>query len=150
MAETVPALQASQAAGLDAPGLADQQLEQQKLNQLALAAQTAYQLPTDRRAIANIYNTGTMPGSPIQKFATKPRYKYRWFYNMFRTLTPPPGHNSRIYNKILKRPCLWEANGILCSRNWYYIRYGCVQDQDYGGGTIKKVQTWEHDGNRTG
>ena len=95
MAETVPALQATQAAGLDALGLADQQLEQQKLNQLALAAQTAYQLPTDRLTdIANIYGSiaGAMPGSPTQKFTPNPVVQgIGGFANMFRTLTPPPG-----------------------------------------------------------
>ena len=95
MAETVPALQASQVAGLDALGLADQQLEQQKLNQLALAAQTAYDLPTQRITdVANIYGSiaGAMPGSPTQKFTPNPVVQgIGGFANMYRTLTPPPG-----------------------------------------------------------
>ncbi len=95
MAETVPALQASQAVGLDALGLADQQLEQQKLNQLALAAQTAYDLPQQRITdVANIYGSiaGAMPGSPTQKFTPNPVVQgIGGFANMYRTLTPPPG-----------------------------------------------------------
>ena len=95
MAEQVPALQASQAAGLDALGLADQQLEQQKLNQLALAAQQAYQLPVDRITdVANLYGSiaGAMPGSPTQKFTPNPVVQgIGGFANMYRTLTPPPG-----------------------------------------------------------
>ena len=95
MAEQVPALQAAQAAGLDALGLADQQLEQQKLNQLALAAQQAYQLPVDRITdVANLYGSiaGAMPGSPTQKFTPNPVVQgIGGFANMYRTLTPPPG-----------------------------------------------------------
>ena len=95
MAEQVPALQSAQAAGLDALGLADQQLEQQKLNQLALAAQQAYQLPVDRITdVANLYGSiaGAMPGSPTQKFTPNPVVQgIGGFANMYRTLTPPPG-----------------------------------------------------------
>ena len=63
----VPAAQAQEAAGLEALGMADQQLEQQKLNQLALAAQQGYELPLQRITdVANIYGSvsGAMPGSP--------------------------------------------------------------------------------------
>ena len=100
MAQTVPQLQQAEAAGLEALGLQDQQLEQQKLNQLALAAQTAYQLPTDRITdIANIYGSiaGAMPGSPTQKFTPNPVVQgIGGFSNMFRTLTPPPGTQGSI------------------------------------------------------
>ena len=75
MMTQVPAAQAQEAAGLEALGMADQQLEQQKLNQLALAAQQGYQLPVDRLTdVANIYGSisGAMPGSPTQKFTSNP------------------------------------------------------------------------------
>ena len=95
MAQTVPGLQQTEAAGLEALGLQDQQLEQQKLNQLALAAQTAYDLPTQRITdVANIYGSiaGAMPGSPTQKFTPNPVVQgIGGFANMYRTLTPPPG-----------------------------------------------------------
>ena len=95
MAQTVPGLQQTEAAGLEALGLADQQLEQQKLNQLALAAQTAYDLPQQRITdVANIYGSiaGAMPGSPSQKFTPNPVVQgIGGFANMYRTLNPPPG-----------------------------------------------------------
>ena len=95
MAQTVPGLQQTEAAGLEALGLQDQQLEQQKLNQLALAAQQAYELPTQRITdVANIYGSiaGAMPGSPTQKFTPNPVVQgIGGFANMYRTLTPPPG-----------------------------------------------------------
>jgi hypothetical protein len=95
MAQTVPGLQQTEAAGLEALGLQDQQLEQQKLNQLALAAQQAYQLPVDRITdVANVYGTiaGAMPGSPTQKFTPNPVVQgIGGFANMYRTLNPPPG-----------------------------------------------------------
>ena len=56
-------------------GTTDQALEQQKLNQLALGAQSGYQLPMQRiQDVANIYGgiAGAMPGSPQQKFAPMP------------------------------------------------------------------------------
>ena len=95
MATQVPQLQQAEVAGLEALGLQDQQLEQQKLNQLALAAQTAYDLPTQRITdVANIYGSiaGAMPGSPTQKFTPNPVVQgIGGFANMYRTLTPPPG-----------------------------------------------------------
>ena len=75
MMTQVPAAQAQEAAGLEALGMADQQLEQQKLNQLALAAQQGYDLPVQRLTdVANIYGSiaGAMPGSPTQKFTPNP------------------------------------------------------------------------------
>ena len=96
MATQVPQLQQAEAAGLEALGLQDQQLEQQKLNNLALAAQQAYQLPVDRITdVANVYGTiaGAMPGSPTLKpFTPNPVVQgIGGFANMYRTLTPPPG-----------------------------------------------------------
>ena len=100
MAQTVPGLQQTEAAGLEALGLQDQQLEQQKLNQLALAAQTAYDLPQQRITdVANIYGSiaGAMPGSPTQKFTPNPVVQgIGGFANMYRTLTPPPGTTTTV------------------------------------------------------
>ena len=62
-------------AGLTAMGTTDQALEQQKLNQLALGAQSGYQLPMQRiQDVANIYGgiAGAMPGSPTQQFQPTP------------------------------------------------------------------------------
>ena len=62
-------------AGLEAVGAQAQALEQQKLNQLAAAGQTAYTLPMNRLTdVANIYGSiaGAMPGSPTQKFSPSP------------------------------------------------------------------------------
>jgi hypothetical protein len=56
-------------------GAEEQALEQQKLNQLATAQQTAYQLPMTRLTdVANIYGSvsGAMPGSPTQPFTQSP------------------------------------------------------------------------------
>ena len=102
MATQVPQLQAQEAAGLEALGMADQQLEQQKLNQLALAAQQGYQLPVDRLTdVANIYGSisGAMPGSPTQKFTPNPVVQgIGGFANMYSVLNDPnrraqPGQN---------------------------------------------------------
>ena len=93
MMTQVPAAQAQEAAGLEALGMADQQLEQQKLNQLALAAQQGYQLPVDRLTdVANIYGSisGAMPGSPIQKFTPNPVVQgIGGFANMYSVLNDP-------------------------------------------------------------
>ena len=93
MMTQVPAAQAQEAAGLEALGMANQQLEQQKLNQLALAAQQGYQLPVDRLTdVANIYGSisGAMPGSPTQKFTPNPVVQgIGGFANMWTTLNDP-------------------------------------------------------------
>ena len=102
MATQVPQLQATEAAGLEALGMADQQLEQQKLNQLALAAQQGYELPLQRITdVANIYGSvaGAMPGSPTQKFTPNPVVQgIGGFANMYSVLNDPnrraqPGQN---------------------------------------------------------
>ena len=102
MATQVPQLQSQEAAGLEALGMADQQLEQQKLNQLALAAQQGYQLPLDRITdVANIYGSvsGAMPGSPTQKFTPNPVVQgIGGFANMWSVMNDPnrraqPGAN---------------------------------------------------------
>ncbi len=89
----VPAAQAQEAAGLEALGMADQQLEQQKLNQLALAAQQGYELPLQRITdVANIYGSvsGAMPGSPTQKFVPNPVVQgIGGFANMYSVLNDP-------------------------------------------------------------
>ena len=93
MATQVPQLQATEAAGLEALGMADQQLEQQKLNQLALAAQQGYELPLQRITdVANIYGSisGAMPGSPTQKFVPNPVVQgIGGFANMWSVLNDP-------------------------------------------------------------
>ena len=93
MATQVPQLQATEAAGLEALGMADQQLEQQKLNQLALAAQQGYELPLQRITdVANIYGSvsGAMPGSPTQKFIPNPVVQgIGGFANMWSVLNDP-------------------------------------------------------------
>ena len=93
MATQVPQLQATEAAGLEALGMADQQLEQQKLNQLALAAQQGYELPLQRITdVANIYGSvsGAMPGSPTQKFTPNPVVQgIGGFANMWSVLNDP-------------------------------------------------------------
>jgi len=90
MAQFEPGLQAQGIAALEAVGAQDQALEQQKLNQLATAAQTAYTLPTSRIGdVANIYGSiaGAMPGSPQQKFAPNPFVTgIGGFANMYSTL----------------------------------------------------------------
>ena len=68
-------LQGQKIAGMEAVGAQAQALEQQKLNQLAAAGQTAYTLPMNRLTdVANIYGSiaGAMPGSPTQKFSPNP------------------------------------------------------------------------------
>jgi len=93
MMTQVPTVQAQEAAGLEALGMADQQLEQQKLNQLALAAQQGYDLPVQRLTdIANIYGSvaGAMPGSPTQKFVPNPVVQgIGGFANMYSVLNDP-------------------------------------------------------------
>ena len=93
MMTEVPAAQAQEAAGLEALGMADQQLEQQKLNQLALAAQQGYELPLQRITdVANIYGSvsGAMPGSPTQKFVPNPVVQgIGGFANMWSVLNDP-------------------------------------------------------------
>ena len=93
MMQGVPAAQATEAAGLEALGMADQQLEQQKLNQLALAAQQGYELPLQRITdVANIYGSvsGAMPGSPTQKFTPNPVVQgIGGFANMWSVLNDP-------------------------------------------------------------
>ena len=93
MATQVPQLQATEAAGLEALGMADQQLEQQKLNQLALAAQQGYDLPIQRLTdVANIYGSiaGAMPGSPTQKFTPNPVVQgIGGFANMYSVMNDP-------------------------------------------------------------
>ena len=109
MMQGVPAAQAQEAAGLEALGMADQQLEQQKLNQLALANQQAYELPLQRITdVANIYGTvsGAMPGSPTQKFTSSPMVQgIGGFANMYNTMggfqgfNPMGGYNQSNVNK---------------------------------------------------
>jgi len=75
MANFQTGLEAQGIAGLEAVGAQAQALEQQKLNQLAAAGQTAYTLPMNRLTdVANIYGSiaGAMPGSPTQKFTPSP------------------------------------------------------------------------------
>ena len=90
MATFVPGLQQQNIAAFDALGQQDQLLEQSKLNALAQANQSAYQLPLDRITdVANIYGTvsGAMPGSPTQKFAPNPLLTgIGGFANMYTTL----------------------------------------------------------------
>ena len=80
-------------AGLEAVGAQAQALEQQKLNQLAAAGQTAYTLPMNRLTdVANIYGSiaGAMPGSPTQKFSPSPvATGIGGFANMWQTLKNP-------------------------------------------------------------
>ena len=90
MATFVPGLQQQNIAAFDALGQQDQLLEQSKLNALAQANQSAYQLPLDRITdVANIYGTvsGAMPGSPTQKFTPNPLLTgIGGFANMYTTL----------------------------------------------------------------
>ena len=75
MAGFVPGLQQQQYQDVATLGAEEQALEQQKLNQLATGAQTAYQLPMTRLTdVANIYGSvaGAMPGSPTQPFTQSP------------------------------------------------------------------------------
>ena len=93
MMREVPAAQSQEAAGLEALGMADQQLEQQKLNQLALAAQQGYEFPLQRITdVANLYGSvaGAMPGSPTQKFTPNPVVQgIGGFANMYSVLNDP-------------------------------------------------------------
>ena len=90
MAGLVPGLQQQNIAAFDALGQQDQLLEQSKLNAIAQANQSAYQLPLDRITdVANIYGTvsGAMPGSPSQKFTPNPILTgIGGFANMYTTL----------------------------------------------------------------
>ena len=83
-------LEAQGVAGMEAVGAQAQALEQQKLNQLAAAGQTAYTLPMNRLTdVANIYGSvaGAMPGSPSQKFTPSPLATgIGGFANMYQTL----------------------------------------------------------------
>ena len=75
MAQFQTGMESQGIAGLEAVGAQAQALEQQKLNQLAAAGQTAYTLPMNRLTdVANIYGSiaGAMPGSPTQKFQPSP------------------------------------------------------------------------------
>jgi len=98
MAEFVPGLQQTNIAAMDALGAQDQALEQQKLNQLAAANQTAYQLPLDRITdVANVYGTvsGAMPGSPTQKFTQNPILSgIGGFSQMYSMLNPAEGRGA--------------------------------------------------------
>jgi len=90
MAGLVPGLQQQNIAAFDALGAQDQMLEQQKLNTIAQANQSAYQLPLDRITdVSNIYGSvaGAMPGSPTQKFTPNPILTgIGGFANMYTTL----------------------------------------------------------------
>jgi hypothetical protein len=85
-----PGMEQQNLASLSAVGQQDQLLEQSKLNAMAQANQSAYQLPLDRITdVANIYGTvsGAMPGSPTQKFAPNPLLTgIGGFANMYTTL----------------------------------------------------------------
>ena len=123
LASFVPGMEQQNLAALSAVGQQDQLLEQSKLNAMAQANQSAYQLPLDRITdVANIYGTvsGAMPGSPTQKFAPNPLLTgIGGFANMYTTLggsAMTRGVISRavlqdssnkmiiMYNRILKRP----------------------------------------------
>ena len=86
-------LQGQKIAGMEAVGAQAQALEQQKLNQLAAAGQTAYTLPMNRLTdVANIYGSiaGAMPGSPTQKFSPSPiATGIGGFANMWQTMRNP-------------------------------------------------------------
>jgi len=102
MAQFVPGLEAQGVAGMEAVGAQAQALEQQKLNQLAAAGQTAYTLPMNRITdVANIYGSvaGAMPGSPTQKFSPNPLVTgIGGFANMFQTLGGMGGGAPATYN----------------------------------------------------
>jgi len=86
-------LESQGVAGMEAVGAQAQALEQQKLNQLAAAGQTAYTLPMNRLTdVANIYGSiaGAMPGSPTQKFSPSPvATGIGGFANMWQVLNDP-------------------------------------------------------------
>jgi len=112
MATFVPGLQQQNIAAFDALGQQDQLLEQSKLNAMAQAAQSAYQLPLDRITdVANIYGTvsGAMPGSPTQKFTPNPLLTgIGGFANMYTTLggsamtRAPAQYNQRLVDAGLQ------------------------------------------------
>jgi len=90
LASLVPGLEQQNLAALDSIGQQDQLLEQSKLNAIAQANQSAYQLPLDRITdVSNIYGSvsGAMPGSPTQKFQPNPLLTgIGGFANMYTTL----------------------------------------------------------------
>ena len=90
LASFVPGMEQQNLAALSAVGQQDQLLEQSKLNAIAQANQSAYQLPLDRITdVANIYGTvsGAMPGSPTQKFQPNPILTgIGGFANMYTTM----------------------------------------------------------------
>jgi hypothetical protein len=107
LASFVPGMEQQNLASLSAVGQQDQLLEQSKLNAMAQANQSAYQLPLDRITdVANIYGTvsGAMPGSPTQKFAPNPLLTgIGGFANMYTTLggsamTRGGGYNQNAVN----------------------------------------------------
>jgi hypothetical protein len=87
-------------AGMEAVGAQAQALEQQKLNQLAAAGQTAYTLPMNRLTdVANIYGSiaGAMPGSPTQKFQPSPiATGIGGFANMWQVMKNPDRQMSQV------------------------------------------------------
>ena len=79
MAQFVPGLESQRVASLEALGGQDQLLEQNKLNAITTANQTAYQLPMQRiTEYANLYGTvaGAMPGNQAG-----PGFQSNPFYN---------------------------------------------------------------------
>ena len=90
LAQFVPGMEQQNLAALDAVGQQNQMLEQSKLNTIAQANQSAYQLPLDRITdVSNIYGSvsGAMPGSPTQKFTPNPIMSgIGGFANMYTTL----------------------------------------------------------------
>ena len=90
LASFVPGMEQQNLASLSAIGQQDQLLEQSKLNAIAQANQSAYQLPLDRITdVANIYGSvsGAMPGSPTQKFQPNPILTgIGGFSNMYTTM----------------------------------------------------------------
>jgi len=91
MAQFQTGMESQGIAGMEAVGAQAQALEQQKLNQLAAAGQTAYTLPMNRLTdVANIYGSiaGAMPGSPTQKFTPSPvATGIGGFANMYQVLS---------------------------------------------------------------
>ena len=72
MAGLVPGLQQQNIAAFDALGQQDQLLEQSKLNAIAQANQSAYQLPLDRITdVANIYGTVSGATNSVLNFAER-------------------------------------------------------------------------------
>jgi hypothetical protein len=100
MAQFQTGMESQGIAGMEAAGAQAQALEQQKLNQLAAAGQTAYTLPMNRLTdVANIYGSiaGAMPGSPTQKFTPSPiATGIGGFANMWQTMQNPD--KNRIQN----------------------------------------------------